>query len=62
MILDKPKQTIPGDIAIRFRHPQGHKILAVELNGKTWDDFQNNYVYLSNSSDKRVKIKVIFYQ
>jgi hypothetical protein len=52
MTLEMPEKHIPGGIDIRFRHPQGYKI--------HWDDFEEDYVYLKNSGNKIVRIKVFF--
>jgi hypothetical protein len=60
MTLDKPEEPVPGGIDIRFRHPQGRKIRTVEIDGQSWDDFHDDYVYLKNRSEKIVRIKVCF--
>lgn len=60
MTLEKPEKPVAGGIYIRFRHPQGNKIHAVEIDGETWDNFEEDYVYLKNSGKKIVRIKVLF--
>ena len=60
MTLDKPPELVPGGIDIRFRHPKGHKIVNVELDGATWDNFQDDHVYLTDFPERNVRIRVYF--
>jgi hypothetical protein len=62
MTLDKPEEHIPGGIDIRFRHPQDFKIKAVEIDGRSWNNFTGDYIHLKNSPKKKVQIKVSFYK
>jgi len=58
--LIKPEEPVPKGIDIRFRHPLGNKILAVEINGKDWEDFDREYVHLRSSPEKIESIKIYF--
>ena len=39
MSLDPPTRNAPREILVRFRHPEGKTIQRVQVNGKTWQDF-----------------------
>jgi hypothetical protein len=58
VILDRTEKPIPGGIDIRLRHPKGHHIVSVELDGERMDDFNEEYVYLKNHIEKTVRIEV----
>jgi hypothetical protein len=58
MNLNKAEISAPDKIEIRLRHPYGYKIKSVEINGKTWDKFNWEYIFLTNTSDKIARIKI----
>ena len=38
--LDLPQRNPPQSVTLRLRHPEGKTISRVELNGKSWQDFE----------------------
>jgi hypothetical protein len=60
MTLEKPEYPVPGGINIRLRHPRGVIIKSVQINGNTWNDFNAEYILLTNFSEKIARIKIQF--
>ena len=40
--IDMPRRSQPGELRVRFRHPNGQVIRSVTVNGKLHDDFDTN--------------------
>jgi hypothetical protein len=61
--LEPPKRNPPKKIYIRFRHPEGKKIIRCELNGKSYSQFdpEKEWVLLTQYLKDKVSI-VAFYK
>ncbi len=53
-----PEKPVPGGIHIRFRHPMGQPIVSMELDGKSPEGFDEEYVYLNSPRKETARLKV----
>ncbi|MGW8316510.1 MAG: hypothetical protein ACWGNV_12980, partial [Bacteroidales bacterium] len=60
MSLVPPPVPVPGGIKIRLRHPEGRSIEGVELDGKPWKQFSDEYIFIPGTSRNPMTIKVQF--
>jgi hypothetical protein len=60
--VDPPRRNPPKKIVVRFRHPEGKKIVRCELNGTEYRNFdpEKEWVVLDETPSERTRI-VVYY-